>query len=115
MNKYFKKVSNTDHTSEWKSKVLSDEVIKPPTTDYNSLAPALNYIDNKIRVTFDEGCLKQDKITFNHGKIVNVYIVYALSSNLHNFDPTLENCLFGAIKLTKNADINKYIYSGYGI
>ena len=28
---------------------------------------------------------------------------------------TLENCLFGSVKLTKNADINKYGYSGYGI
>ena len=29
--------------------------------------------------------------------------------------PTLENCLFGAVTLTKNADIDKYRYSGYGI
>ena len=29
--------------------------------------------------------------------------------------PTLENCLFGFVKLTKNADIDKYRYSGYGI
>ena len=28
--------------------------------------------------------------------------------------PTLVNCLFGAVSLTKNADI-KYKYSGYGI
>ena len=28
---------------------------------------------------------------------------------------TLENCLFGAVKLTKNPDIDKYKYSGYGI
>ena len=30
-------------------------------------------------------------------------------------DPTLENCLFGAVSLTKNANINKYKYSGYEI
>ena len=30
-------------------------------------------------------------------------------------DPTLKNCLFGAVTLTKNADIDKYKYSGYGI
>ena len=29
--------------------------------------------------------------------------------------PTLENCLFGGSSLTKNADIDKYKYSGYGI
>ena len=27
----------------------------------------------------------------------------------------MTNALFGAVKLTKNADINKYKYSGYGI
>ena len=30
-------------------------------------------------------------------------------------DLTLKNCLFGAVTLTKNADIDKYGYSGYGI
>ena len=29
--------------------------------------------------------------------------------------PTLVNGLFGAVSLTKNADIDKYKYSGYGI
>ena len=28
---------------------------------------------------------------------------------------TLENCVFGSASLTKNADIDKYKYSGYGI
>ena len=32
----------------------------------------------------------------------------------HNNDPTLKNCLFGAVTLTKNVDIDKYKYSGYG-
>ena len=27
----------------------------------------------------------------------------------------MENCLFGSVKLTKNADIDKYAYLGYGI
>ena len=30
-------------------------------------------------------------------------------------DPTLKNCLFGAVTLTKNAGTEKYGYSGYGI
>ena len=75
---------------------MSDETIK----HWNSLAPALNYVGNKINVTFDERCLKQDKITYTHGTIVNIYIVYELSSNLNNLDFALENCLFGAVKLT---------------
>ena len=32
-----------------------------------------------------------------------------------NCDPTLKNCLFGAVTLTKNTDIDKYGYSGNGI
>ena len=42
MDKYFKKISNTNQVSEWMSKGLSDEVIKPPATPDNSAAPALN-------------------------------------------------------------------------
>ena len=49
-------------------------------------------------------------------KVVNIYIVFELgASSSHNNDPTLKNCLFGAVTLTKNADIDKYGYSGYGI
>ena len=33
----------------------------------------------------------------------------------NNSDHTLKNCLFGAVTLTKNTDIDKYGYSGYGI
>ena len=48
--------------------------------------------------------------------MVNIYIVYELSvSSSHFDDPTLKNCLFGAVTLTKNADIDKHGYSGHGI
>ena len=49
-------------------------------------------------------------------KIVNIYTVYELI--LHNSDsnyPTLENCLFGAVKLTRGTDIDHYKFFGYGI
>ena len=47
---------------------------------------------------------------------MNIYIVYELgASSSHISDPTLKNCLFGAVALTKNADIDNYKYSGYGI
>ena len=57
---------------------MFDEVIKPPATYVNSLTPTLNYGGKWIREKFDEACLKQDKITFNHGETVTVCIVYAL-------------------------------------
>ena len=113
MYKCLKTISNTDNISEWKSKGLPDEVIKPPD---NSLTPTLGYDSKIMYLEFNGGCLKQDKITYNRGKIVNIYIVYDLKSTLnYNADFTLENCLFGAVKLTKNADIDKYKYFGYGI
>ena len=34
---------NTDYVSSWKSKGLSAESIKPPTTTGNSLTPELSY------------------------------------------------------------------------
>ena len=60
-------------------KGLSTESIKSPTTSDNSLAPALSYYGTKTRVTFTGSCLKQDKVTFNHKKVVNIYIVYELN------------------------------------
>ena len=61
-------------------------------------------------------CLKQSKISYNYGKVVNIYIVYELGeSSSHNNEPALKSCLFGAVTLSKNADIDKYGYSGYGI
>ena len=114
VNKYFKLITNTLSILLWQSKGLSNEKIDPATT---SLSPSINYVGNKIRVKFTGSCLKQsNKLTYTHGKVVNIYIVYELgASSSHNNDPTLKNCLFGAVTLTKNADIDKYGYSGYGI
>ena len=109
-------ITNTNYVSSWKSKGLSAESIKPLTTSDNSLTPIVNYYGTKTRVKFTGSCLKQPKIPYNHGKVVNIYIVYELgASSSHNNDPTLKNCLFGAVTLTKNVDIDKYGYSGYGI
>ena len=48
--------------------------------------------------------------------MVNIYAVYELgASSSYNNDPTLKNYLFGAVTLTKNADIDKYEYSDYGM
>ena len=93
------------------------ESIKPPFAPNNFLTPSLNYVGTKIRVKFSGSCLKQDKVTYTHGKIVNIYIVYKINKKDNTIisDPTLEKFLFGAVTLTKNADIDKNGYSGYGI
>ena len=118
MGKYFKlnPVGVIDRVLSWQSKGISNESIKPPTTSNNSLKPRLSYNDTKIKVQFTRSCLKQPKFIFTHKKVVNIYIVYELGESSSNVnDRTIKNCLFGAVTLTKNADIEKYKYSGYGI
>ena len=119
MGKYFKLNSvagAADYVLSWQSKELSNESIKPPATTNNSLTPELNYYGTKTRVKFTKSCLKQSSRILTHKKVVNVYIVYELAaSSSHHSDHTRKNCLFGAVTLTKNADIEKYKYSGYGI
>ena len=67
-----------------------------------------------MRVKFTGSCLKKPKFTYTHKTIVNIYIVYELGASTSNDnDPTLTNCLFRAVTLMKNADIDKYGYSGY--
>ena len=60
--RYFKMITNTDNISSWKTKGLSAESIKPPTTSDNSLTPALSYYGTKTRVKITGSCLKQSKI-----------------------------------------------------
>ena len=109
-------IANKLYISSWKSKGLSNKTIKPPATSDNSLTPLIDYLGNKIRITFTESCLKQPKLEYTDETIVNIYIVYELGTcGSNDNDLTLKNCLFGAVTLTKNADIDKYMYSGYGI
>ena len=116
VNKYFKFITNTNYISSWKSKGLSAESIKLFPTFGNSLTPLLAYYDYNIRLKFNGSILRQPKVSYTHGKVVNIYIVYELTeSSSNDNDPTLKHCLFGAVTLTKNADIDKYGYFGYGI
>ena len=108
IQRYFKTASGNDSNNlSWKSKGFSDESIKPPRTPNKMLNPALDYVGTKIRVKFNGDCLKQEKTTFNHGKIVNIFIVYEIerSFNISSY-PTLEKCLFGAVKLTKHVAVD---------
>ena len=94
-------IANTDYVSSCKSKGLSVETIKPPTTSDNSLTTVLNSYGTKTRAKYTRNCLKQPKLIYAHGKQVNIYIVYELgASSSHDNDPTLKNCLFGAVTLT---------------
>ena len=111
--RYFKIIAgigNGNYIYYWKSKGLSDERINSiKTSDYGITRYLIYYDTDKIRLKFDGGYLKQDPGSVFHGGIVNVYIVYEKSKNINLSSdyPTLESCLFGALKLTKNTDIKK--------
>ena len=94
-------IANTKYISSCKSKELPDETINPSATSYNSLSPLIDYLGNKIRPRFTGGCLKQqNKLTYTHGTIVNIYIVYELgASSSFNDETALKTSLFGAVKL----------------
>ena len=59
---------------------------------------------------------KQKAVTYSHKKVVNLYIFYEIAT-FHSIGshPTATNAVFGAVKLTKNTDFDKYKYFGYGI
>ena len=119
MRKYFRLSSISGiigRVLSWRSKGISNESIKRPIASNYALNPKLSYYGTKTRIQFIKSCLKQSNLTFTHKKVLNIYIVYELRESSSNFsDPTLKNCLFGAVTLTKNAGIEKYKYSGYGI
>ena len=91
---YFKMIAGVGSGSYiyyWKSRRLSDKRINSVKASNHSSTPNLHYYGTKTRVEFNGSCLKEDSVTFNHGKIVNIYIVYEISENINiSHYPTLE-------------------------
>ena len=113
--RYFKLNVKTATILSWKSKGLSAATIEPHSTSNIGLIVDF-YGGGKLRVKFSGGYLKQPQSSYNHKKVVNIYIAYELSaSSCCINDPALKKCLFGGVILTKNAYIDNYGYSGYGI
>ena len=119
ISKYLKVayVNDIDYILSWKSRGLNDIKIKSIKTNNYLLNPRMDHYDmSKTRIKFNGSFLNQFPPTILHGDIVNIHIVYEITSDYSSINyPTLENCLFGSVKLTKNANINKFGYSGYGI
>ena len=69
-----------------------------------------------MNLKFNGNYFEQTKVTLP-SNVVNIYIVYKLDpiSSTRNTDYTIQNALFGAVKITKNTDIFKNNYKGYGI
>ena len=94
---------------------MHDEKVISTAISTDKSATKIIYDNARIKFRFNGDLLRQNQVTYNHGPVVNIHIVYETTPDTKTSNITLENCLFGAIKLTKNSDVDKHNYSGYGI
>ena len=87
---------------------MSEENIDNITKSNSNFAQT--FVDHHFLpdINFNGHCLINDIYIFK--KVINLYTSYTLDPQLRNLnsDFTLGNCLFGSVKLTRNADLNKY-------
>ena len=110
--KCIKYIHATTTICSWKSEESIENITKSdsnfaPTSVDHHLLPEKN---------FNGQCLIKNNISIPK-KVINLYISYTLGPQIRdlNTDFTLGNCLFGSVKLIKNANLDKYKYTGYGI
>ena len=103
----------------WKSNGINNytsdsdmDVVSKGTTDLPSL------VDNgQMSVKLAGAYFKQTKLIHpNNNNVIKIYIVYKIEPIFRLSDYTVQNALFGGVKITKNAtDTSKHKYKGYGI
>ena len=74
--------------------------------------------DSRMHVYLSGNYFKQNIPNIpNNVNVINIYCVYEMRPIASNRDTTftIQNALFGAMQITKNADTSKYDYKGYGI
>ena len=107
--------------SEWKSTGIynysSDSNMKAFGNVKNNLASLKN--DGRMHVHLSGNHFQQNKVIIpNNNSAINIYCVYKLDPIASSRDTsfTIQNALFGAMQITKNAtDNSKSNYKGYGI
>ena len=86
------------------------------TQNINNFYPRIKYISGELYVSFSGNYFVQNIVNISNN-VINIYCVYKLDpvhfSRNNKF--TIQNALFGAIEITKNANTSKYKYKGYGI
>ena len=110
--KYVKYFSGTTRVESWKSNGMSEGGIKNITKLDSNFAQT--FVDHHFLpgTDFNRHCLIKNNVSVPK-KGINLYVFYTLGSQLTNLntDFTLGNYLFGSVKLTKNANLDKYKYS----
>ena len=102
---YIKYFSWTSGIESWKSNGMSEESIENKTKSDSNFAPT--FADHHLLpdMTFNRHFLIKNNISIPK-KVISLYISYKLNPQLRNLktDFTLNNCLFGSVKLTKSAE-----------
>ena len=111
---------NSGKISIWKSTGIFDYLGNSNMNavgDSGNDLPALKN-DGRMYVYLSGNHFEQNKVTIpNNNNVINMYCVYVLQLVTPSRDDTftVQNALFGAMEITKNADTSKYAYKGYGI
>ena len=74
--------------------------------------------DGRMHASLSGNHFQQNKVIIrNTDNVINIYCVYKIDLVASTRDDTftIQNALFGAVEITKNADTSKYNYQGYGI
>ena len=88
-----------------------------PVQNIKLLSPNIKNDSKELHVFFNGGNYLHQDIIAIPNNVINIYCVCELDpidfSRINEF--TIQNALFGAIEITKNANTSKYKYKGYGI
>ena len=97
--------------------IYSDDPSMKGIEDTKAKLPELKN-DGRMHVYLQGNHFQQNNvIILNNNNVINIYVVYKLDaiSSTRNTDYTIQNALFGAMKITKNTDSSKNNYTGYGL
>ena len=104
---------------EWKPKNIYNPLNKTVLNSVQNIkliSPNTKNDGKGLHVFFSGNYFQQDIIAIPNN-VININCVYELDpiDFSRNNEFTIQNALFGAIEITKNANTSKYKYKGYGI
>ena len=104
---------------EWKPKNIydpSNRNVLNSVQNIKNIEPDIKNDGEGLHVFFSGNYFQQDIIAISDN-VINIYCICELDpiASTRNDMFTIQNALFGAVKIIKNADTSKYKYKGYGI
>ena len=117
---------NVNKISKWKSTGILNHFFNSKyftSSNMNAVGDASGDLpdlknDGRMHVYLNGNHFQQNIANIpNNNNVINIDIVYKLNPIASSRDTTftIQNALFGAMQITKNADTSKYDYKGYGI